>query len=350
LTNTIIKVAPMSTMALKLDIQNALQACGRGPLAESARALLATLGYRSDKLLDLVPNTAAEFQAQFDPQGDLNAQNALLANWRAVDFLLQITGDEIGPAVSGQGYLFQNRTVDNRNIQSYLFFAVDLAGSYYTRTELAKATRAVNKLFPMPVMVIFRHGASLTLAIIARRMHQRDPSRDVLEKVTLIKDIRCADPHRAHVEILADLALPQLVTTYDVTDFVALQRAWEKTLDTSELNKKFFREVAHWYFWAVQHVTFPTGAGSDPATHQAVSVIRLITRLIFVWFIKEKGLVPAELFDEKRVRPLLTWNDPRQSTYYKAILQNLFFATLNTEGSSKNKFPRLAVKTLEKAG
>lgn len=168
--------------------------------------------------------------------------------------------------MSGQGTLFQNRTVDNTNIQSYLFFAVDLAGSHYTRTRLARATRSINKLFPMPAMVIFRHGASLTIAIIARRMHRRDASRDVLEKVTLIKDIRCADPHRAHVEILADLTLPHLVTTFGITNFVELQRAWEKTLDTSEFNKKFFREVANWYFWAVQNVTFPAGAGDERET------------------------------------------------------------------------------------
>ncbi|QPB19268.1 hypothetical protein ISN39_17060 [Rhizobium sp. 007] len=28
-----------------------------------------------------------------------------------------------------------------------------------------------------------------------------------------------------------------------------------------------------------------------------IAVIRLLTRLIFVWFIKEKGLVPEALFD-----------------------------------------------------
>ncbi len=328
----------MSSTNLKHDIQQALHACNHGPLTLSARALLETLGYRSDKRLDLSPNSAAEFQAQFDPQSRMNAAKALLPDWRSVDLLQQITEDEIGPALSAQGRLFQNRTVDDSNIQSYLFFAVDLTGAQYTRTQLAAATREINKLFPMPAMVIFRHGESLTFAIIARRVHKRDVNRDVLEKVTLIKEIRCAGPHRAHVEILADLALPNLAAKHGMANFVDLQRAWEKTLDTSELNKKFFREVANWYFWAVQNVTFPEGAGADPETRNAVSVIRLITRLIFVWFIKEKGLVPVELFDERALQPLLRWNDPQQSTYYKAILQNLFFATLNTEMESDRRF------------
>jgi len=66
-------------------------------------------------------------------------------------------------------------------------------------------------------------------------------------------------------------------------------------------------------------------------------VIRLITRLIFVWFVKEKGLAPDALFDDREIRKILNDTDPRASTYYKAILQNLFFATLNTEMNTPDK-------------
>lgn len=44
--------------------------------------------------------------------------------------------------------------------------------------------------FPMPVMILFKHGSLLTLSVINRRLHKWDESKDVLEKVTLIKDIR----------------------------------------------------------------------------------------------------------------------------------------------------------------
>ena len=61
-------------------------------------------------------------------------------------------------------------------------------------------------------------------------------------------------------------------------------------------------------------------------------VIRLITRLLFVWFLKEKGLVAEELFEETDVRDLLKDYDREDGdSYYRAVLQNLFFATLNTE-------------------
>jgi len=49
----------------------------------------------------------------------------------------------------------------------------------------------------------------------------------------------------------------------------------------------------------MDNVEFPDDAGKDKEVRNATSVIRLITRLIFVWFLKEKGLVPDELFDEK---------------------------------------------------
>ena len=56
----------------------------------------------------------------------------------------------------------------------------------------------------------------------------------------------------------------------------------------------------------------------------------MITRLLFVWFLKEKGLVPSDLFNEEDAQGYLNDFDPETSDYYQAILQNLFFATLNT--------------------
>ena len=44
---------------------------------------------------------------------------------------------------------------------------------------------------------------------------------------------------------MSDLALPELVEKYGFSSFVELHRAWQQTLDSSELNKRFFREVAN---------------------------------------------------------------------------------------------------------
>jgi len=58
--------------------------------------------------------------------------------------------------------------------------------------------------------------------------------------------------------------------------------------------------------------------------------------LIFVWFLKEKRLVPEILFNKKALDEYLKYEDINNSTYYKAILQNLFFATLNTKMKKDN--------------
>ena len=189
----------------------------------------------------------------------------------------------------------------------------------------------------MPAMLIFQHGHTLTFAIINRRPSQRDRALDVLEKVTLIKDIDVANPHRAHLDILAELSLDALYQQHGFTNFLELHQAWQQTLDTSELNRRFFKEIADWYFWAVEKVAFPPDAGDNETVRNATCVIRLITRLIFVWFLKEKGLVPSALFDADDISGILTSLDAEESTYYKAILQNLFFATLNQEMNTPEK-------------
>jgi type I restriction-modification system DNA methylase subunit len=53
---------------------------------------------------------------------------------------------------------------------------------------------------------------------------------------------------------------------------------------------------------------------------------------LFVWFIKERGLVPDSLFSQTDLKEsILKSFDPesKETNYYKAVLQNLFFATLN---------------------
>ena len=68
----------------------------------------------------------------------------------------------------------------------------------------------------------------------------------------------------------------------------------------------------------------------DKEIRTATNLIRLITRVIFIWFIKEKGLIPEVLFDREKLKEIVRdFNTPRGSNYYNAILQNLFFATLN---------------------
>src|SRR5882724_10333191 len=133
---------------------------------------------------------------------------------------------------------------------------------------------------------------------------------------------------------LLDLAEINL-ELFDITP-LAIQQRCDAAFDVETVTKDFFRETANWYFWALKNVRFPKGAPKEADGHDHISVIRLITRLIFCWFVKEKGLIPDTLFDERKLAQTLTGFEPaktsdKESVFYKAILQNLFFATLNTE-------------------
>ncbi len=171
-----------------------------------------------------------------------------------------------------------------------MFFAIELKAKgkeqVWTRTDLSHITREVNKLFAMPAMLLFKHGDTITVSVIDRRLHKREASKDVLEKVTLIKDIRTLAPHRAHIEILFDLSIDELRRVHGFTTFPDLHKAWQKTLDTKELNKRFFRELSNWFFHAVDQTEWPADTEPDRDKRNAINTIRLITRLMFVWFLR----------------------------------------------------------------
>ena len=191
----------------------------------------------------------------------------------------------------------------------------------------------------MPTVVLFRTGLNLlTLAFVERRQHKRNPNRDVLGRVSLIREIDANRPHRAHLEILASLSLVDRLEWINTKgkgqNFDGLLEAWLDALDTEKLNRQFYRDLYAWFLRAVKEAKFPTQERQvyPPEEH----VIRLITRLLFVWFIKEKGLVAKELFVEEQIKHhLKNYDRSRGDSYYRVVLQNLFFATLNTQISQR---------------
>jgi hypothetical protein len=117
-----------------------------------------------------------------------------------------------------------------------------------------------------------------------------------------------------------------------------IQKRHNDAFDVEAVTREFYREIANWYFWARDHAEFPKDAPLDADEKPSVPLIRLLTRLIFCWFLREKqnpqtgaGLIPNSLFDSRHVEDLLKDASSESCTYYTAILQNLFFATLNTE-------------------
>ena len=124
-----------------------------------------------------------------------------------------------------------------------------------------------------------------------------------------------------------------------VSRFLMLQRqgitfkSFMEAFSVEALTKQFYKDLFEWYQWAVNDeagITFPnkTSTPDDDRENIDVKIIRMITRIMFVWFIKQKDLVPDALFDENKLSSILkdfAPNSKTQGNYYNAILQNLFF-------------------------
>lgn len=209
-----------------------------------------------------------------------------------------------------------------------------------TRTAASALTRAFNRIASAnPVILIIRQGNLLSLATCERMEYSqawRQGSGEKLGKVTILRNINCTEPHRGHVDILSSLGSKTFNT------FEELYKNWLEVFSSELLTKKFYNELSDWYAWAVMVAKFPNDirTDEDDAKFNHESCIRLITRLIFVWFLKQKKLIPEEFFDEKYIHEHFIEDfdphdkqnllyDAEQSKYYRLILQNLFFAMLN---------------------
>lgn len=220
-----------------------------------------------------------------------------------------------------------------------MIFAVNIASEHnLTRTEMATLTRGFNRIASaQPVVLFIKQKDKLALSTCERSEYtQQWRDGEKLGKVCILRGIKCSNPHRGHIDILetiGDKAYP----TYE-----ELYKHWMEVFSSELLTRKFYSELSDWYAWAVQVARFPndltTDKDDEKFNHE--SCIRLITRLIFVWFLKQKHLIPEEFFDERYIREHfieefnphdhknLLYN-PEQSKYYRLILQNLFFAMLN---------------------
>ena len=238
-----------------------------------------------------------------------------------------------------------NNSIETDKIKSdydgILIFGITLLdrpnGILPTRSQLAEISRAFNREFYYtPVIVVFQYGEYLAFANTERLKYKQEwREGEKAGKVTLLRDININKTHSGHLRILSDLTIKRSGRDA-VNNFADLYKYWQSVLNISILNKKFYQEIFYWYLWAINKVSFPNRVDDDKddTVCNSESVIRLLTRLIFVWFIKEKKLVPETLFDEVELNKYLSKfnpNDNNSSDYYKAILQNLFFATLNSE-------------------
>ena len=193
----------------KKEIETALAKIPAGDFLETAKDLLAVLGYRSE-LTEKLWETVNEFIEELEARNkNTKTEQEFRDNAESVELVFQVTDDEI--AASNQIALFEAPAFDRGNVESFMFFAVELKDKDYSRGKYVQFIREINKRFMMPIVVLFCAGNRLTIGFVGRRPHKYDPDSDVLERATLIKDIRLDNPYRAHLDILFQLSLEECV-------------------------------------------------------------------------------------------------------------------------------------------
>lgn len=221
---------------MRSDIKAALSNFRHSSPVLSALHLCKILGYESKRRIELAPNTAERFVQTFDRYGEFDQDRARIQEWKSMHLLFQLTESDIvtdGDTQNAMEYQAKNETL----IQSNLYFLLRLNSSKYNRNQLIRIAREINKVTPMPAIVIFQYDMYLALAAMNRRVSKRNSSRDVLEEISLVMDINYANPDQAHIEFLLSLSLKEVYRQFPFQNFPEFYRAWQLILDAFDSSK-----------------------------------------------------------------------------------------------------------------
>lgn len=253
----------MSTTDIRADIRAALATIPYSDFLAATKDLLEVLGYQSDRTEELsgsVDDFIHEFPAQ---KPNTKTEQAFREHVQSVRIVFQITNDEIASA-NQQTFGLEATSFEEGRQQSVLFFTVELREDNYPQGVYDEFTREIDKRSILPTVVFFRAGARLTVAVIGRRPHKLDDSRDVLERVTsLSKNIPLESPRRADLAVLSELSLPECAAWMEANakphNCEGLLAAWLAKLDTVERDQQFYRYTFDWFERAVFEEKFPEG-------------------------------------------------------------------------------------------
>lgn len=215
-------------------------------------------------------------------------------------------------------------------------FAVELVETNPTRSTLAEITRAINiEMKAFPVVAIFRYGDTIAISSTERtKFKSNNKSGEKIGKVSMLKDINVNKPHTAHIKILKGLQIDKS----KINSFEKLYVYWQKQLSIQALNDQFYEDLQSWFYYATQKIKLPFKPDYlDEKENTKNFIVRLLARTLFCWFVKEKGLIKNELLELKdwdgKIYPLTndyeTENFLYSNSYYRGILQNIFYNALN---------------------
>ena len=288
--------------------------------------------------------TAEQLRSLFQQKFNLNDWTQFLVTYIGAQTIRQVPEQlDLDPSEGKGFYLGQKKTTDNYEIG--LFYVQTNTSVSKRRVGLRQIVKPYLRYLVDAALVVFDDGRNWRLSFVC----------DIKEESTAPKRFTFVFGERDNYY---NTAVSRFVNLQkDGVSFLSIKDAFS----VEALTKQFYQELFEWYQWAVSensNITFPNNPTTEDDDREDIDIkiIRMITRLMFVWFIKQKDLVPNKIFDTKYLSVILKDFDPQSKTvgnYYNAILQNLFFATLNREivdeKGTKRRFATAAkrdVKTL----
>ena len=288
--------------------------------------------------------SAEQLRSLFQHKFNLHDWTQFLINYLGAQTIRQVPEQLELDSSEGQGfYLGQKSTTDNYEIG--LFYVQTNTSVVKRRVGLRQIVKPYLRYLVDAALVVFDDGNNWRLSFVCD-----------------IKDESTAPKRYTFVFGESDNYYNTAVSRFlklqsDGVSFLTIKDAFS----VEALTKEFYHELFEWYQWAVSedsNITFPNNPATEDDDREDIDIkiIRMITRIMFVWFIKQKKLVPDKIFDTNFLSSILKDFNPQSRTvgnYYNAILQNLFFATLNREivdeKGTKRRFATAAkrdIKTL----
>jgi hypothetical protein len=276
-----------------MDIQASLQSFSTQPLLKAARSLFKdTLNIPLSPLADS-PITPDRFFRDNLKDAHAPIQSIYLVG--------RVENRTFGEQLPPDDFETIEKSLKT-DYEGLFILAVDLGENHVTRSELSSLTRDFNRAFKAaPVIVVYKYDhdqTCISLASCERSAYQqqwRDGEKP--GKVSLLKDIMPGQPHAAHLRFLLQLTVPERGTTRP-TNFRDLHRYWQRVFDNRVLNDQFYKEVSAWYQHAIGCIRLPDCPShfrDNSEAHVKDFTVRLICRLMFCWFLKERGLIPTAL-------------------------------------------------------
>jgi hypothetical protein len=234
-----------------------------------------------------------------------------------------------------------NQILESSKYKGMLVFSLDLAEAP-KRAKIAELTRAFNrKSKGVPVCLVLKYSTKISLAISQRTDYKQEwREGEKVGKVIILRDVDVKKTHSAHRKILEQLKISKSMSFENIHNF------WMQKFSIQTLNNDFYGELQKWFDFAKENIKLPhTPEYIVKEEHVKNFLVRLLTRILFCWFVKEKHLIRAELLeitdsDNNKYKLTNDIDDVKfldNNSYYRGILQNIFFNALNKKDKDMKK-------------